>query len=63
MAQKNLSYLQAYQELQLICDRIKEESIPIEELPNEIKKAKKLVSYCENLLRAIESELDETKEA
>lgn len=63
MAKEKLTYLQAFQELQTICERIKAESIPIEDLPAVIKQARKLVAYCEELLQGIETELNDQKES
>ncbi len=62
MGTKKLTYQEAFEQLQMICDRIKEELIPIEQLPEEIQKAKQLVKYCHDLLRKVESELKDTEE-
>lgn len=59
MSGKKLSYQQAFEQLQEICSRIKEELIPIEQLPEEIRKAKQLVTYCQDLLRKVEDQLGE----
>ncbi len=62
MGSKKLSYQEAYNQLQKICERIKEELIPIEQLPSEIQKAKQLVRYCHDLLRKVELELSDSEE-
>ena len=62
MGSKKLSYQQAFEQLQSICNRIKEELIPIEQLPEEIQKAKHFVKYCHDLLRRVETELKDSNE-
>ncbi len=62
MGTKKLSYQEAFEQLQSISSKIKEELIPIEQLPEEIRKAKELVKYCHDLLRNVESELKDTEE-
>jgi exodeoxyribonuclease VII small subunit len=62
MGTKKLTYLEAFEQLQDICNRIKDESIPIERLPEEIQKAKQLVRYCQDLLKKVESELKNPEE-
>jgi exodeoxyribonuclease VII small subunit len=62
MGTKKISYQEAFNQLQNICDRIKEELIPIEQLPAEIQKAKQLVQYCQDLLRKVEEELSDSEE-
>ncbi|MBK8955642.1 MAG: exodeoxyribonuclease VII small subunit [Saprospiraceae bacterium] len=58
MAKRKLTYAEAMSALEKIADKIKREQIPIEELPDEIKKARELLEYCNSLLRNIESELE-----
>ena len=62
MGTKKLSYQEAFDQLQTICSKIKEELIPIEQLPEEIQKAKGLVRFCHDLLRKVEEELKDTEE-
>jgi exodeoxyribonuclease VII small subunit len=62
MGTKKLSYKEAYDQLQAICTRIQEDLIPIEQLPEEIQKAKYLVNYCQDLLRKVETELNNVEE-
>lgn len=62
MGIKKISYQEAFEQLQDICNRIKEEQIAIEQLPEEIQKAKLLVKYCQDLLRKVEAELKNSEE-
>ena len=62
MGSKKLSYQEAFEQLEEICNKIKEELIPIEELPEEIQKAKQLVKYCHDLLTKVEAELKDTED-
>ncbi|HRG69216.1 MAG: exodeoxyribonuclease VII small subunit [Saprospiraceae bacterium] len=58
MAAKKLNYQEAMEQLQLLCDRLKEEKIPLENLAEEIRKARALLIYCQELLRSIEQEIE-----
>jgi len=58
MAAKKLNYQEAMEQLQLLCERLKEEKIPLENLAEEIRKARALLIYCQELLRSIEQEIE-----
>lgn len=60
MAKRKLSYSEAIQHLEVLTDRLKKEDIPLEELPDAIKQAKEMISYCKNLLRSVEQEINPT---
>lgn len=62
MGTKKVSYQEAFEQLEEICNQIKEELIPIEKLPEEIQRAKLLVKYCQDLLRKVELELKNSEE-
>lgn len=61
MGTKKLTYREAFEELQAISVKIKENLIPIEQLPKEIQRAKSLVKYCQDLLKEVEIELIDTE--
>lgn len=61
MAPKKLTYQDAMLQLQALCDQLKADSIPLEALPEEIRKARALITYCQEMLRSVESELDQKK--
>jgi len=59
---KNLSYTEAYQELEEILTKIKSNEISIDDLEPNVKRAKELVDYCQNKLRSIEKTVTGTLE-
>ena len=63
MAPKKLNYQEAMEQLQMLCDRLKDEQIPLENLSEEIRKARSLLHYCQELLRSIEQEIDPAEKA
>jgi exodeoxyribonuclease VII small subunit len=62
MGTKKLTYQEAFDQLQIISEQIKKEAIPIELLPEQIQKAKALVKYCQELLRKVDEELNDSVE-
>lgn len=46
------------EQLQILCKHLKEEKIPLENLAEEIRKARGLLQYCQELLRSIEQEVE-----
>lgn len=58
MATKKLNYNDALEQLQILCKNLKEEKIPLENLAEEIRKARGLLQYCQELLRSIELEIE-----
>ncbi|MBK7359627.1 MAG: exodeoxyribonuclease VII small subunit [Saprospiraceae bacterium] len=58
MATKKLNYNDAMEQLQVLYTQLKEDKIPLENLPEEIRKARGLLQYCQELLRSIEQEIE-----
>lgn len=56
---KELSYTEAYNELQLIAENLESGKYSIDEISEKIKRAAELVNYCKTKLRTIETEIDE----
>ncbi len=61
MAKRKLNYKETLEELELIAQRIKNEEIPIEELPDVIQRAKSLVQICSDMLRNAENSLKDAE--
>lgn len=57
--QKELSYTEAYNELQIIAENLESGKYNIDEISDKIKRAAELVNYCKTKLRSIENEIDE----
>jgi exodeoxyribonuclease VII small subunit len=55
-----ISYTEAYEELQMIAENLESGKYSIDEISEKIKKAAELVNYCKSKLRSIETELDNT---
>jgi exodeoxyribonuclease VII small subunit len=53
-------YSSAYAQLEELVARLEHGDIPLEQLPAIVKEADRLIARCENHLRKIEEELDET---
>jgi len=60
MAKRKLSYSDCIQQLESLTERLRKEEIALEELPNEIRKAKELIVYCKSMLRSIETEISQS---
>ncbi len=56
---KELSYTEAYNELQLIAENLESGKYSVDEISEKIKRAAELVNYCKTKLRTIETEIDE----
>ena len=52
------SYDSAYNELQTILEKISADSISIDELSAQIKRAAELIDFCKKKLRSIEQEVE-----
>ncbi|MBU2887934.1 exodeoxyribonuclease VII small subunit [Gilvimarinus agarilyticus] len=64
MAKKKLSsYNEAYEELQTISAKLESGEADIDQLTVLVKRAKELVKFCQDKLRATESELSETEKS
>jgi exodeoxyribonuclease VII small subunit len=59
----NLTFDTAYTELEKIIKLIETESIPLDELAAKVKEAKELIRFCEEKLRGIENELNNSGKA
>lgn len=57
MKEKNLTYENAYAELQKILSELQQSETSVEELTQKIKKASELISFCKTKLRSTESEI------
>ncbi len=56
-----LTFDTAYEAIENIINQIEQESIPLDELADKVKEAKKLLAFCDEKLKHIEAELT-TKE-
>jgi exodeoxyribonuclease VII small subunit len=54
---KNLTYNEAYSEIEKIVSQIENEEIQLDILADKVKQAKELIEFCENRLRQIETEV------
>ena len=59
MSEKQISYSQAYEELQTILEDIKERSVDVDKLAAKAKRAKELISICEKRIKQAEMEVKE----
>jgi exodeoxyribonuclease VII small subunit len=55
----NLTYSKAYTELEKLVEQIEDNKIQLDTLADKVKQAKKLIKFCENKLRTIETEVNE----
>lgn len=53
---KEKSFDQAWEELEQLVEDIEDETIPLEMLAEKVKKARNIISFCEQRLRNIELE-------
>ncbi len=56
--EKTKTFDEAWAELEQLVEDIEDETIPLEELAEKVKKARALISYCEKRLRQIEKDLN-----
>jgi exodeoxyribonuclease VII small subunit len=56
---KELSYTEAYNELQTIASNLENGNYEIDELSEKIKRAGELVNFCKEKLRKIEDDINE----
>jgi len=59
MSEKQISYNQAFEELQKILEDIKEQNIDVDKLAAKVKRAKELISICEGRIKQAEMEVKE----
>ena len=62
MARKKLTYESAYEELQEILANVQNDEVPLDTLATQLKRAKELIAFCKEKLRAVEEDLDEILE-
>ncbi len=55
-----MTFDKAYAEIEAIVHQIEQETIPLDQLAEIVKKAKELIAYCNEKLKNIEAELKET---
>ncbi len=55
----NLTYSKAYTELEKLVEQIEDDKIQLDTLADKVKQAKKLINFCENKLRTIETEVEQ----
>ncbi|HKK74409.1 MAG TPA: exodeoxyribonuclease VII small subunit [Saprospiraceae bacterium] len=55
----NSSYDDALQELQTIVQQLQDNQIPVDELSAKIKRAARLIEYCQEKLRSTEENIQE----
>lgn len=58
MAEKILSYEEAYRELISIAEEIQNESVSVDVLAQKVKRASELITYCQGKLRSTETEVN-----
>jgi exodeoxyribonuclease VII small subunit len=56
----DLTYSEAYAKLEELVGQLEEGNIPLDELSLKVKQANELISICENKLRNIQAEVNET---
>jgi len=59
MSEKQISYNQAYEELQEILEGIKERNIDVDRLAEKVKRARELIKICEERIKKAEMEIEE----
>lgn len=62
MSKKKLTYQSAYDELQAICEQLESEEVDVDQITGLVKRANELVKYCQDRLRGIEKDLNQSAE-
>ena len=57
MMEKNLTYEEAYRELQKITEDIENESVSVDDLAAKVKRASELIRLCQDKLKSAETEV------
>jgi len=60
MAENNLKFDDAFAQIEQIVLQIEQEQIPLDELAEKVKAAKKLIAFCEAKLKDIEATISDT---
>jgi len=55
--EKNLTYEEAYRELQQITEDIENESVSVDDLAAKVKRASELIRLCQDKLKSAETEV------
>ena len=58
--EKKLTYNEAFDKLEAIVEEIEDDTILLDTLNSKVIEAKELISYCENKLRGIETQVNKT---
>jgi exodeoxyribonuclease VII small subunit len=58
---EKITFDKAYAGIEEIVQQIENETIPLDQLAEKVKKAKELIAFCNEKLRNIEAELKDTK--
>jgi exodeoxyribonuclease VII small subunit len=56
--EKNLTYEDAFNELQEIAQEIESENVAVDVLAQKVKRASELITYCQDKLRSTEKEVN-----
>lgn len=59
MSEKQISYNEAYDELQTILEDIKERNVDVDKLAAKVKRARELINLCEERIKKAEMEIEE----
>ena len=59
MSEKQISYNEAYEELQTILEDRKERNIDVDKLAAKVKRARELINLCEERIKKAEMEIEE----
>lgn len=59
MNEKQISYNQAYEELQEILDGVRKRNIDVDKLSERVKRARELIKICEERIKKAEVEIEE----
>ena len=57
-----MTYQEAYDQLSALIDDIENEAVPLDELPDRIRQATELITFCQSRLRDVEAEYREAVE-
>ena len=57
-----MTYQDAYDQLSTLVNEIENEEVPLDELPGKIRLATELITFCQERLRAVETEYQEVIE-
>ncbi|GAB3802164.1 hypothetical protein GCM10028819_30880 [Spirosoma humi] len=57
-----MTYQEAYDQLSTLVYEIENEEVPLDELPEKIRLATDLITFCQDRLRAVETEYQEVIE-